>query len=409
MKKLPYATGYFHFASESAIRLAGRLIEYAPAGMTRVMFGQGGSDAVDTAIRAVRYYFNATGRPMKKHFVGLECGYHGSSATGSGLTALPLFHRYFDVPSQQQHHIPSPYPYRHPEGPDEAAVLKCTVRALENKVIGLGADNVAAFICEPVQGSGGVIIPPAGFLRAMRDACDRLDILLIVDEFITGFGRTGPMLACAFEDVTPDVLTLAKGLTAGYAPMSATLITEKLYQVIAEGGADGTAFGHGQTYAGHPVSAAVGNAVLDLYTKGGLLENRVRVGQHFASKLRELQSLPNVGEVRIRGMLAAVELVAKRPARPSRPRHCAWVSASLTTRSRTASSSVRSAMTFSDSPPRSTTPRQTSTCSLTRFAVQLPMFSADFIEKDSSIAALMSVEAAAGLTSRGNLSARKCG
>jgi len=319
MQELPYATGYFHFASESAIRLAGRLTGYAPAGLTRVMFGQGGSDAVDTAIRAVRYYFNATGRPTKKHFIGLERGYHGSSATGSGLTALPLFHRYFDVPSQQQHHIPSPYPYRHADGPDEAAVLKNTVRALENKVAELGADKVAAFICEPIQGSGGVIIPPAGFLRAMRDACDRLGILLIVDEVITGFGRTGPMFACAAEGVTPDVLTLAKGLTAGYAPMSATLITEKLYQGIAEGGADGTAFGHGQTYAGHPVSAAVANAVLDLYTDGGLLENGVRVGKHFESKLRELESLPNVGEVRIRGMLAAVELVADKAtkARPT--------------------------------------------------------------------------------------------
>lgn len=310
MRKLPYATGYFHFASEPAIRLAGRLVSHAPKGLTRVLFGQGGSDAVDTAIRSVRYFFNATGRPNKKHFIGLQRGYHGSSAVGSGLTALPLFHRYFDVPSPKQHHIPSPYPYRHADGPDEAAVLASTVRALENKVAELGADNVAAFICEPIQGSGGVIIPPKGFLAAMRKTCDALGILLIVDEVITGFGRTGPMFACAAEGVTPDVLTLAKGLTAGYAPMSATLISEQLYQGIAEGGSDGTAFGHGQTYAGHPVSAAVANAVLDLYTDGGLLKNGERVGKHFEAKLKELEQLPCVGEVRIRGMLAAVELVA---------------------------------------------------------------------------------------------------
>jgi len=310
MKKLPYATGYFHFASEPAIRLAGRLISHAPEGLTRVLFGQGGSDAVDTAIRTVRYYFNAIGKPTKKHFIGLERGYHGSSAVGSGLTALPLFHRYFDVPGPQQHHIPSPYPYRHPEGPDEAAVLMSTVHALEAKVAELGPENVAAFICEPIQGSGGVIVPPKGFLAAMRKTCDELGILLIVDEVITGFGRTGPMFATAAEGVSPDVLTLAKGLTAGYAPMSATLISEKLYRGIADGGSDGTPFGHGQTYAGHPVSAAVANAVLDLYTDGGLLENGQRVGRYFETKLRELEALPCVGEVRIRGMLAAVELVA---------------------------------------------------------------------------------------------------
>ncbi|RZL89497.1 MAG: aminotransferase class III-fold pyridoxal phosphate-dependent enzyme [Variovorax sp.] len=310
MRKLPYSTGYFHFASEPAIRLAGRLTALAPEGLTRVLFGQGGSDAVDTAIRTVRYFFNATGRPTKKHFIGLQRGYHGSSAVGSGLTALPLFHKHFDVPGPQQHHIPSPYPYRHADGPDPTAVLASTVRALEAKVAELGADNVAAFICEPIQGSGGVIIPPPGFLAAMRATCDRLGILLIVDEVITGFGRTGPLFACAAEGVTPDVLTLAKGLTAGYAPMSATLITEELYRGIAAAGSDGTPFGHGQTYAGHPVSAAVANAVLDLYTDGGLLDNGQRVGQYFEASLKDLESLPCVGEVRVRGLLGAVELVA---------------------------------------------------------------------------------------------------
>jgi adenosylmethionine-8-amino-7-oxononanoate aminotransferase len=307
--RLPYATGYFHFASEPAIRLAARLCALAPAGLTRVLFGQGGSDAVDTAIRMVRYYFNATGRPGKKHFIAVQKGYHGSSATGSGLTALTVFHRYFDAPSPLQHHIASPFPYRHPKGPDGAAVLTSTVQALEAKVHELGADNVAAFICEPIQGSGGVIVPPPGYLRAMRDTCDRLGILFVVDEVITGFGRTGPMFTCSAEGVSPDVLTLAKGLTAGYAPMSATIISEALYRGIA-GGADGEApIGHGQTYAGHPVSAAVANAVLDLYLDGGLIENGQRVGSYFMQRMRELEQLPHVGEVRGRGLLAGVELV----------------------------------------------------------------------------------------------------
>ncbi len=315
MQRLPYATGYFHFASEPAIRLAGRLVALAPPGLTRVLFGQGGSDAIDTAIRTVRYYFNATGRPGRRHFIGLQRGYHGASGTGAGLTALPVFHRHFDVPTAEQHHLPSPYPYRHPAGPDEAAVLAATVQALEAKVAELGAANVAAFVCEPIQGSGGVIIPPAGFLRAMREACTRLGILLIVDEVITGFGRTGPMFACETDGITPDVLTLAKGLTSGYAPMSATLVTEEIYQAIATAGEDGTPFGHGQTYAGHPVSAAVANAVLDLYLDGGLLANGQRVGRYFEQRLKTLEDLPQVGEVRVRGLLGAVELVADKASR----------------------------------------------------------------------------------------------
>jgi adenosylmethionine-8-amino-7-oxononanoate aminotransferase len=319
LSRLPYATGYFHFASEPAIRLAARLCDLAPRGLTRVLFGQGGSDAVDTAVRMVRYFFNATGRPQKKHFIGLQRGYHGSSTTGSGLTALPVFHRHFDVPSAQQHHIASPYPYRHPDGPDESAVLASTIHALEAKVDELGADNVAAFICEPIQGSGGVIVPPAGFLRAMRDACDRLDILLIVDEVITGFGRTGPMFACEDEGVSPDILTLAKGLTSGYAPMSATLISENLYQGIAQGGDEDTPIGHGQTYSGHPVSAAIANAVLDLYLDGGLLEQGRRVGTYFMRRLRELEELPHVGEVRGRSLLAAVEFVHDKASKAKPP------------------------------------------------------------------------------------------
>ncbi len=315
LQTLPYATGYFHFASEPAIRLASRLAKLAPAGLSRVLFGQGGSDAVDTAVRVVGYFFNATGRPEKKHFIGLQRGYHGSSSTGSGLTALPVFHRHFDVPSDQQHHIPSPYPYRHIDGPDADAVLRSTVAALEAKVDEIGAQRVAAFICEPIQGSGSVIVPPPGFLRAMREACDRLEILMIVDEVITGFGRTGPLFACESEGVSPDIMTLAKGLTSGYMPMSATQISEHIYQVIADAGADGEVFGHGQTYAGHPVSAAVANAALDLYLDGGLLANGQAVGKYFLEQLHTLTDHHAVGEVRGRGLLAAVELVEDKPSK----------------------------------------------------------------------------------------------
>lgn len=309
LEVLPYATGYFGFGSEPAIELAYRLAKLAPAGLNHVIFGQGGSDAVDTAIRTVSYYFNAIGRPEKKHFIAVQRGYHGSSAMGSGLTALPVFHRYFDVPTPTQHHIEAPYTYRHSAGPDEAAVLQATVAALESKVQEIGEDKVAAFICEPIIGSGGVVVPPAGYLKAMRATCDKLGILLIVDEVITGFGRTGPMFACEHEGVSPDLMTLAKGLTSGYAPMGATIISDKIYAAIAEAGAGGIPFGHGQTYAGHPVSAAIANATLDLY-ENGLLQNGTEVGAYFQTKLQSLENLSLVGQVRGQGMLAGVELIA---------------------------------------------------------------------------------------------------
>ena len=234
MRQLPYATGYFGFGSEPAIRLAARLAELAPKGLTRVYFSQGGSDAVDSAIRLITHYYNATGRPSKKQFIALEKGYHGSSSLGAGLTALPVFHHNFDLPNANQHHIPSPYPYRNPAGRDDAAVIASSVTALRAKVAELGAENVAAFFCEPVQGSGGVIVPPVGWLKAMREAARELDILFVADEVITGFGRTGPMFACDAEGVSPDLMTVAKGLTAGYVPMGAVLISEKVYAGIAD-------------------------------------------------------------------------------------------------------------------------------------------------------------------------------
>lgn len=308
MRRLPYATGYFHFGSEPAIRLAAKLAELAPGDLNHVFFTLGGSDAVDSMIRMVRYYNNALGRPHKKQFIALDRGYHGSSSNGAGLTALPVFHDGFDVPLPWQHHIPSPYPYRHPAGPDPDAIIAASVRALHDKVRELGAETVAAFICEPVQGSGGVIVPPPGFLTAMQQACRELGILFVVDEVITGFGRTGPMFACEHEGITPDLMTVAKGLTAGYVPMGATLVSDAIYQAIADAVPDGKPFGHGLTYSGHPVSAAVGLEVIRLY-ESGLLDNGKRVGAYFGQRLGELLDHPLVGDVRSKGLLGAVEIV----------------------------------------------------------------------------------------------------
>jgi adenosylmethionine-8-amino-7-oxononanoate aminotransferase len=212
------------------------------------------------------------------------------------------------VPFEWQHKIPSHYSYRNPAGQDAAAIIAASKAQFLAKVEALGGpDRVAAFYCEPIQGSGGVLVPPAGWLKAMAELCAELDILFIADEVITGFGRTGPMLMIEEEGVVPDMVTTAKGLTSGYVPMGAVFMSDRVYQTIADG-AGAAAVGHGLTYSAHPVSAAVGLAVLDLY-EGGLFENGRRMGARLQAGLAGLAGHPLVGDVRGRGMLAAIELV----------------------------------------------------------------------------------------------------
>jgi putrescine aminotransferase len=307
LRELPYATGYFGLGSEPAIRLAAELAERAPGDLNHVFFTLGGSDAVDSTIRFIRYYYNARGMPRKDQFISIEQGYHGSSTVGAGLTALPAFHAGFGVPLDWQHKIPSHYAYRNPVGSDPQAIIAASLAAMRGKVDELGADRVAAFYVEPIQGSGGVLVPPQGWMRAMRDLCRELDILFVADEVITGFGRTGPLFACSEDGIVPDLMTVAKGLTSGYAPMGAVLMSDRVYDTIADG-AGASAVGHGYTYSAHPVSAAIGLEVLRLY-EGGLLENGRKAGARLMERLRGLSDHPLVGDVRGRGMLAAIELV----------------------------------------------------------------------------------------------------
>lgn len=307
MRELPYATAYFGLGSEPAIRLAAELADRAPGDLNHVYFTLGGSDAVDSTIRFIRYYWNARGLPKKDQFISIEQGYHGSSTVGAGLTALPAFHAGFGLPFDWQHKIPSHYAYRNPVGTEAEAIIAASVAALKQKVEELGAERVAAFYAEPIQGSGGVLVPPKGWMKAMRDLCRELDILFVADEVITGFGRTGPLFACSEDEIVPDFLTIAKGLTSGYVPMGALFMSEHVYQTIADG-AGASAVGHGYTYSAHPVSAAVGLEVLRLY-EGGLLENGRKAGARLMAGLESLKDHPLVGDVRGRGMLAAVELV----------------------------------------------------------------------------------------------------
>jgi adenosylmethionine-8-amino-7-oxononanoate aminotransferase len=308
MRELAYATGYFGLGSEPAIRLAAELAERAPGDLDRVYFTLGGSDAIDSTVRFIRYYQQARGKPEKDQFISIEQGYHGSSTVGAGLTALPVFHAGFGVPYDWQHKIPSHYTYRNPAGSGPDAVIAASLAALRAKVEAVGGpERVAAFYCEPIQGSGGVLVPPPGWVKAMRELCRELDILFVADEVITGFGRTGPLFACEDEDIVPDLMTIAKGLTSGYVPMGAVLMSQKIYAVIADG-AGAAAVGHGYTYSAHPVSAAVGLEVLRLYDNG-LLDNGRKAGARLMAGLESLTDHPLVGQVRGRGMLAAVELV----------------------------------------------------------------------------------------------------
>lgn len=307
LRELPYATGYFGLGSEPAIRLAAELADRAPGDLNHVYFTLGGSDAIDSTIRFVRYYYHAKGTPQKDQFISVEYGYHGSSTAGSGLTALPAFHAGFGVPYNWQHKIPSHYAYRNPVGTDPQAIIDASVAALRAKIEELGAERVAAFYVEPIQGSGGVLVPPNGWLKAMHALCKQYDVLFIADEVITGFGRTGPLFACSEDDVVPDFITTAKGLTSGYVPMGAVFMSEHVYNTIADG-AGKSAVGHGYTYSAHPVSAAVGLECLRLY-ENGLLENGRKAGKRLMAGLQSLADHPLVGDVRGRGMLAAIELV----------------------------------------------------------------------------------------------------
>ena len=317
MRELPYATGYFGLGSEPAITLAAALADRAPGDLNHVFFTLGGSDAVDSTIRYVQLYWHAKGAPERDQFISVESGYHGSSAVGSGLTALAPFHNGFHVPYIWQHKIPSHYRYRNPVGPNDPDIIAASVAQLKAKVADIGADRVAAFYVEPIQGSGGVLVPPKGWLTAMEATCRELDILFIADEVITGFGRTGPLFASADEGLTPDFITTAKGLTSGYVPMGAVFMADHVFDTIADHFGE-TAIGHGYTYSGHPVSAAVALAALKLY-EGGLMENGVARGEELLDGLHALSDHPLVGDVRGRGMLAAMELVTDKSAKTPLP------------------------------------------------------------------------------------------
>jgi L-2,4-diaminobutyrate transaminase len=287
------------------------VLDRAPDHMSKVYFGLSGSDANETNIKLVWYYNNILGRPEKKKIISRWRGYHGSGLMTGSLTGLHLFHKKFDLPLEQVIHTEAPYYYRR-ENTDmtEADFVGHCVYELEQLIEREGADTIAAFIGEPALGTGGLVPPPAGYWEAIQKVLDKHDILLIADEVVTGFGRLGSMFGSDHYGIKPDLITIAKGLTSAYAPLSGSIVSDKMWKVLEQGTDENGPIGHGWTYSAHPIGAAAGIANLKLIDDLNLVQNAGTVGAHFKAALKaEVGDHAHVGEVRGEGLLCAVEFV----------------------------------------------------------------------------------------------------
>jgi adenosylmethionine-8-amino-7-oxononanoate aminotransferase len=308
-------------ASVPSIELAARLVEIAPKGLTRVFYSDSGATAVEVALKMAFQYWRQCPQPQpgRTKFVGLTHGYHGDTIGAVSVGGIDLFHGIFRPLLFESIHAPAPYCYRCPlDKHRETCRMECA-EAME-QILAARGHEIAAVILEPlVQGAGGMIVHPAGYLRRVAEACRRRDVLLICDEVATGFGRTGRMFACEHEDVRPDLLCVAKGISAGYLPLAATLATERIYEAFLGDYAQSRTFFHGHTYTGNALACAAGVASLEVFEKERVLERIGELSARLASLLVPLAELPHVGEVRRRGLMAGIELVADRPARRAYP------------------------------------------------------------------------------------------
>jgi len=316
-QKLAFYHAYVGHSHEPLIRLSERLIRMAPAGMSKVYYGSSGSDANETQTKLVWYYNNILGRPEKKKIISRHRAYHGSSVTSGSMTGLPAFHNAFDLPLARIKHTTTPHYYwGHADGESEHDFAKRCANNLEQMILDEGPDTVAAFIGEPILGTGGIIPPPEGYWPAIQEVLRKYDVLLIADEVVTGFGRIGTDFGCDYYGIEPDLMTVAKGLTSGYLPLSGVLVGDKVWNVLEQGADQFGPFGHGYTYSAHPLCVAAANANLDVIEREGLTGNARDVGNYFQQQLHEVfDAHPLVGEVRGEGLLGAVEFVADRAGR----------------------------------------------------------------------------------------------
>jgi putrescine---pyruvate transaminase len=309
-ERLAFSNTFVDMTNDPAARLALKLAELAPGDLNRVMFTTGGSTAVDTAVRTVAYYQSCMGRPDKTDIVARDYSYHGSTYLAQSVgkrpgDRVPQF-RYQETGI---HHLSVPNPYRRPDGMSEAEFCDHLVAEFEALIDRVGADRIGGFIAEPIQASGGVIVPPEGYLKRMWEVCQRHDILFIADEVVTSFGRLGHWFASWDEfGVQPDMICTAKGLTSGYLPLGAMLVSDRIWDAMAADGARW--FTAGFTYSGHPVSCAAGLKNIEIMEREDLLGNAARVGGYFEARMAALKDLPLIGDVRGRKLMLCVESVA---------------------------------------------------------------------------------------------------
>ncbi|MFS0828939.1 aspartate aminotransferase family protein [Pseudomonas phoenicis] len=312
MRELPYYNLFFQTAHPPALELAKAITEVAPAGMSHVFFTGSGSEGNDTVLRMVRHYWTLKGKPHKQTLIGRVNGYHGSTVAGASLGGMSGMHAQGGLPIPGIVHIAQPYWFGEGGDMTPEAFGTWAAEQLEQKILEVGEDNVAAFIAEPIQGAGGVIIPPDTYWPKIKEILARYDILFVADEVICGFGRTGEWFGSDYYDLEPDLMTIAKGLTSGYIPMGGVIVRDEVAKVISEGGD----FNHGFTYSGHPVAAAVGLENLRILRDEKIIDKaRSEAAPYLQKRLRELQDHPLVGEVRGLGLLGAIELVKDKATR----------------------------------------------------------------------------------------------
>ena len=316
LQTLPFSHTFAHRTTEPATELAARLIEIAPAPLAKAYFVNSGSEAVDTAIKIVWYYNNGRGRPQKKKIISRRLGYHGVTIAGGSLTAIPLMQNDFDLPLARMLHTDTPSYYRHGEpGESEEGFASRLARNLEQLILDEGPDTVAAFVAEPVMGAGGAIVPPATYFDKVQEVLKRHDVLMIADEVICGFGRTGDWWGCDTFNITPDIVTCAKQLSSAYLPIGAVMISGGIYQTLLEQSKKHGAFGTGNTYGGHPVAAAVAIETLKIYRERDIISHVREVSQSFCKHIAALGEHPLVGNTRAVGLIGGLEIVADKDTR----------------------------------------------------------------------------------------------
>ncbi len=318
MCELPFYHSFSGKVPAIATELAERLIRVAPAGMGKALFANSGSEANDTAIKLAWYINNALGRPQKKKIISRQRAYHGVTIATASLTGLAFAHEDFDLPIARILHTDCPHYYRGAQpGESEEAFAARLAASLEQLILREGPDTVAAFFAEPVMGAGGVIVPPATYFDRIQPILKKYDILFVVDEVICGFGRTGNMFGTQTFDLKPDIITLAKALSAGSLPISASLVTNALYDILLAQSDKLGIFGHGYTYSAHPVPAAVALETLKIYEERDIVGEVRRVGPRMQAGIRSYADHPLIGEARGIGLIGAVELVRDKATRQS--------------------------------------------------------------------------------------------